>query len=48
MLTFQNLRHATGLYAHDLIQALKHEGFPLPMLDSSSGRELCWPDEVDE
>jgi predicted DNA-binding transcriptional regulator AlpA len=44
MLTFNDLKTTTGMYVRDIINALKHEGFPLPTMES--GRELWWPEEV--
>jgi predicted DNA-binding transcriptional regulator AlpA len=45
MLTFGELKGATGMYVRDIISALVHEKFPLPTM--VSGRALWWPEEVD-
>jgi hypothetical protein len=44
LLTFNDLKQATGMYARDIIAALKHEGFPTPIMEC--GRELWHPEEV--
>jgi hypothetical protein len=45
MLTFNELKTATGMYVRDIIHALVHDGFPLPTIDS--GRALWWPEEIE-
>jgi predicted DNA-binding transcriptional regulator AlpA len=43
-LPFDDLLRATGMYRRDINHAIKHEGFPLPTVES--GRELWWESEV--
>jgi predicted DNA-binding transcriptional regulator AlpA len=44
MLTFDDLKQTTGMYARDLVAALKNEDFPRPIMEC--GRELWWESEV--
>jgi predicted DNA-binding transcriptional regulator AlpA len=44
MLSFEELKSATGMHVHDIVRALRNGDFPRPTMQC--GRELWWESEV--